>query len=198
MEVSVKPKNFKLPDTTEGHIRKHVERLGRHVENLHATEVLLSQEPTRSNPHRLQYRVQLTLHTRNNIIRSEVSNSEVLTAVDEAMENVSRQVERHKARRTRKKKGSLGLGRQAADLAAQDLLDAPELPEATEDSANGAGEIVRVKSFTVKPMFPEDAVEQMELLGHNFFVFLNAADERMSVVYRRNDGNYGLIQPELS
>jgi putative sigma-54 modulation protein len=59
------------------------------------------------------------------------------------------------------------------------------------------GSVVRVKGFSVKPMFPEDAIEQMELLGHDFFVFMNASDERVNVLYRRNDGNYGLIQPEF-
>ena len=59
------------------------------------------------------------------------------------------------------------------------------------------GAIVRVKSFILKPMFPEDAIEQMELLGHTFFVFMNASDERLNVLYRRNDGNYGQLQPEF-
>jgi putative sigma-54 modulation protein len=59
------------------------------------------------------------------------------------------------------------------------------------------GRIVRVKTFSIKPIFPEDAIEQMELLGHSFFVFWNASDERVNVIYRRNDGNYGLIQPEF-
>ena len=70
------------------------------------------------------------------------------------------------------------------------------VPEELAEDEVGA--IVRVKRFNVKPMFPEEAIEQMELLGHSFFVFWNAADERMNVVYRRKDGDYGLLQPELS
>jgi len=60
------------------------------------------------------------------------------------------------------------------------------------------GDIVRVKQFSVEPMYPEEAIEQMELLGHSFYVFYNAGEERLNVLYRRSDGNYGLLQPELS
>src|SRR5439155_17870735 len=70
------------------------------------------------------------------------------------------------------------------------------VPEETAEDEVGA--IVRVKRFNVKPMFPEEAIEQMELLGHSFFVFWNAGDERMCVLYRRNDGDYGLLEPELT
>jgi putative sigma-54 modulation protein len=57
---------------------------------------------------------------------------------------------------------------------------------------------VRVKRFSVQPMWPEEAIEQMELLGHSFYVFYNAGEEQLNVLYRRTDGNYGLLQPEFS
>jgi putative sigma-54 modulation protein len=60
------------------------------------------------------------------------------------------------------------------------------------------GEIVRVKRFEVRPMSPEEAIEQMDLLGHRFYLFLNADEDAINVVYRRNDGNYGLLQPEFT
>jgi putative sigma-54 modulation protein len=60
------------------------------------------------------------------------------------------------------------------------------------------GEVVRVKRFSVQPMWPEEAIEQMELLGHSFYVFYNAGEEQLNVLYRRTDGNYGLLQPEFS
>ena len=68
-------------------------------------------------------------------------------------------------------------------------------PEAVYEEANY--DVVRVKKFTVKPMSVEDAITQMELLGHDFFLFMNEETEIMSVLYRRNDGSYGLLQPEL-
>jgi putative sigma-54 modulation protein len=221
MELVIRPKNFKLASGIEGQIRKRVERLPRHLDNLQSAEVVLSQQPTHLTPQRFQYVAQLTLHTRNSLIRSEVTDPELLTAVDQAMDRLSRQIERYKGRHHRRRKGVKGVGKSSAELA--DLGVVPDMPSVKEMAAPAAREeadeapagtqafsgdgleddeeengIVRVKRFTVKPMFPEEAIEQMELLGHNFFVFWNAADERMSVVYRRNDGDYGLLEPELA
>ena len=216
MELTIRPKNFKLADNLESQIRKRVERLPRHLDNLQSAEVILSQEPTRLNPQRFQYVAQLTIHTRNNLIRSEVADDQLLTAVDEAMDRLSRQIERFKGKHYGKRKGLPGLGKSSADIAAK--APVPVAPGVAEMAAptqtaletnegvastdgvedEDVGGIVRVKRFQMTPMFPEEAIEQMELLGHSFFVFYNAADERIGVVYRRKDGDYGLLEPELS
>lgn len=222
MEVTIRPKNFKLSQDLEGQVRKRLERLTRHLDNLEQSEVLLTQEPTRFNAQRMQYVAQVTLRTRNNnLIRSEVRNADLLTAVDEAMDRLTRQIERFKGRYYQRKKGKMGVGKSSADVV--NMRPVPEGPSVVEMAApaqaapegvpqgaaahpvpNGhgieedLGEIVRVKRFNITPMHPEDAVEEMELLGHNFFVFYNAEEERINVLYRRNDGNYGLLQPELS
>lgn len=222
MELTIRPKNFKLADNIEIQVRKRVERLPRFLENVQTAEVVLSQQPTRLTPQRFQYVAQLTLQTPDNVIRSEVADPELLTAMDEVISNISRQIERYKGRHTRKRKGNAGLGRGSADVAnTGPLPQAPSVVEtaaparsdlsaaATTTKGNGSsahsveveeegGNIVRVKRFRAKPMYPEEAVEQMELLGHSFFVFWNAADERINVVYRRNDGDYGLLEPELT
>lgn len=222
MEVVIRPKNFKLASGIETQVRKRIERLVHHVDhedNVQSAEVLLSQQPTHLTPQRFQYVAQLTLHTRKNVIRSEVADPELLTAIDQAMDHLTRQIQRHKGRHYRRHKGNKGLGKSSADLADMGPLPAPPtvVERASPDSSdlavtppdrNGAargdladdeiGGIVRVKRFTVTPMFPEEALEQMELLGHDFFVFWNAADERMSVLYRRHDGDYGLLEPELA
>jgi putative sigma-54 modulation protein len=218
MDVTIRPKNFKLAGDIEEQIRKRIDRLSRHIDNITSTEVILSQQTTHLNAQRFEYRAQFTLHTRNNnLIRSEVSNPELLTAVDQAMDHLSRQVERYRTRHDRRKKGSPGLRKStpAPDANFPGILDLQETgssslspatsadgiatggsyDEGDEDEERG---VVRVKRFNVKPMFPEDAIEEMELLGHSFFVFMNASDEQVNVLYRRNDGNYGLIQPDLS
>jgi putative sigma-54 modulation protein len=219
MELTIRPKNFKLASGTESHIRKRLERLPRHLDNLESAEVILSQEPTRLAPHRVTYVAQLTLHTKNNLIRSEVANPELLTAVDEAVDHLSRQIERLKGRFYRK--GRPGLGKSSANVVAissearsvVEMAEPAKLPQPARGrkrapkvqppSPDGLvedeiGTIVKVKRFSVNPMYPDEAIEQMELLGHTFFVFWNAADEHMNVVYRRKDGDYGLLQPELS
>ncbi|HEY0072290.1 MAG TPA: ribosome-associated translation inhibitor RaiA [Chloroflexia bacterium] len=211
MSVNIRPKNFKLEPKIEEHIRKHLTKRNRQVDDLESTEVVLSQQPTRLNAQRFQYVAQVTLHTRHDIIRSEVAHDEVLTAVDQALANLDKQLERRKTRLSRRKRGGQGLGRSAAAMnvstAEPSVIEmaAPARPAAeafpgngrstNEDEDNGA--IVRVKRFRMKPMDPEEAIDQMELLGHNFYVFWNVDQERVGVVYRRNDGDYGLIEPEL-
>jgi putative sigma-54 modulation protein len=229
MEVIIRPKNFKLSSSIENQIRKRVERLPRHLDNLQSAEVILSQQPTHLTPQRFQYVAQLTLHTSHNLLRSEVADPELLTAVDQVLSRLNRQIERFKGRHYRRHKGSPGLGKSSADYADRSEPASPrsEAPSVVEMAApakparkprkgeqpapqpeslpgNGLvddediGSIVRVKRFNVKPMYPEEAIEQMELLGHSFFLFWNAADERISVLYRRKDGDYGLLEPELT
>ncbi|NIQ56122.1 MAG: ribosome-associated translation inhibitor RaiA, partial [Gammaproteobacteria bacterium] len=77
----------------------------------------------------------------------------------------------------------------------QAAVESPPVEEPVEESE---GEIVRVKRFEVRPMTPEEAIEQMELLGHLFYVFFNAEEDGINVVYKRDDGDYGLLQPELT
>ncbi len=216
MDVTIRPKNFRLSDSQETQIRKRVERLPRHLDNLEQGEVLLSMEPTHYNSQRHQFVAQITLRTRNhNLIRSEVTHADLLTAVDDAISRVSRQIERFKGRYYQKKKGKLGIGKSSADLVTLNTVPANSGPSpstvdttilANEDvnlttgplSDEEVGDIVRIKHFALKPMFPDEAIEQMELLGHSFYVFYNAGEDSLNVLYRRTDGNYGLLQPELS
>jgi putative sigma-54 modulation protein len=211
VEITIRPKNFKLQLGIKSQVQKRVERVTRHLDNLDSCEVILTQEPTHYNAQRVQYVVQLTLRTRNNnLIRSEVSDADLLTGIDQAIDHLARQIERFKGRFYQKNKGKQGVGKSSAEIVAMrgaeagpsDLVE----PTASSQSAlyDGAtnedelGEVVRVKRFSVQAMWPEEAIEQMELLGHSFYVFYNAGEEQLNVLYRRTDGNYGLLQPEFS
>jgi putative sigma-54 modulation protein len=208
VEVTVRPKNFKLQPSIETQVRKRVDRITHHLENLESCEVLLTQEPTRFNAQRIQNVVQITLHTRNNnLIRSEVTDADLLTAIDQAMDHLTRQIERFKGRYYQRKKGKQGVGKSSAEIVTMRPVQPDESEPAVpplsprsngETDEDVLGDIVRVKRFNVQPMYPEEALEQMELLGHNFYVFYNAGEEKLNVLYRRSDGNYGLLQPELS
>ncbi len=217
MDVNIRTRNFNLSDAQESQIRKRVERLPRHLDNLEQGEILLSMEPTHFNSNRLQYVAQITLTTRNkSVIRSEVTNAELLTAVDEATSHLSRQIERFKGRFYQKKKGKQGVGHSSAEVVTEHTIPnktgpapASALTEPLDMMQTAAfgtgalgeddiGDIVRIKKFEVKPMHPEEAIEQMELLGHSFYVFYNSDDNILNVLYRRTDGNYGLLQPEHS
>lgn len=218
MDVNIRTRNFNLSDTQEAQIRKRVERLPRHLENLDQGEIVLTMEPTHYNSSRHHFVAQITVRTRNNsVIRSEVTNADLLAAVDEASGNLSRQIERFKGRFYQKKRGKQGIGKSSADVVTEHVIPgktgpAPASASPTEpldmmQTANfntgtlpedEIGDIVRVKKFEVKPMHPEEAIEQMELLGHNFYVFYNSDTNILNVLYRRTDGNYGLLQPEYS
>jgi ribosome hibernation promoting factor len=206
MALTVRSKNFKLDAGVETQVRKRIDRVTRHLENVDQSEVLLSQEPTRFTPQRVQHVAQVTLRTKNsNLIRAEVANADLLTAVDEAIAKLERQIERFKGRYYQRKKGKVGVGKSSADMVNVRAAEAEAAPAAVQSTIveNGAvgeddiGDIVRVKRFGVKAMYPEEAIEQMELLGHSFYVFFNANEDELNIVYRREDGNYGLLQPEL-
>ena len=190
MEVTIRPKNFKLQPNIETQVQKRVDRLTHHLENLESCEVILTQEPTRFNAQRVHYVAQLTLRTRNsNLIRSEVTDDDLLAAVDQAIDRLTRQIERFKDRCYQSKKGKQGIGRSSAQVVAShpqptdpsDAVPAPAPPTRLSDGTQDEedlGDIVRVKRFNMEPMYPEEAIEQMELLGHNFFVFYNAGEKR--------------------
>lgn len=213
MDIVVRSRNFNLTDDQAVQVRSRVDRLSRHLDNLEYGEVLLTMEPTHFNSNHYQFVAQITLRTRsNNVIRSEVTNADLLAAVDDGATRLSRQIERFKGRFYHKK-GKGSVRKPLPD--ASSFQTGPIYSESASDgsvadggqaatfvtgplSEDDLGDIVRTKRFAAKPMHPDEAIEQMELLGHNFYVFFNAAENNLNVLYRRTDGNYGLLQPELS
>ena len=124
--------------------------------------------------------VEITVNAGGVILRAEESSNDMYLSIDHAIDKLESQIRRH---RTKLEKRI-----HAAELEPA-YEEAPVYEEATYD-------VVRTKKFAVKPMSVEDAIAQMELLGHDFFLFLNEEVNVMCVLYRRNDGTYGLLQPE--
>ena len=116
------------------------------------------------------------------ILRAEESTSDIFASIDASADKMYRQMARYKGKRQDRWQASA----EALPLPDEEPVEEPD------------GEIVRVKRFQVRPMSSEEAVEQMELLGHQFFVFLNADENSINVLYQRDDGDYGLLQPELA
>ena len=129
-------------------------------------------------------KIEVTIPMKGNIIRSEQVSNDMYVSIDLVEEVIERQL--------RKYKNKLVAKNQEGSNFSKTLF---ETEESIED---GEVKIVRTKRFGIKPMYPEDACVQMELLGHNFFVFFNAENEEVNVVYKRKDGSYGLIEPEFS
>jgi len=180
MDIQLSSRNLEITPRLRQYVEKKVSKLGRYLPELTEVRVDLAVENTRSSDQRQV--AQLTAWVGGTVLRAEERSGDLFTAIDAAMDKMRRQISRYKERRQdRWQRG--GEGRIQA-------------PAATEEGTE-EGTIVRIKRFDMVPMSPEEAIEQMELLGHQFFVFLNAEEGGINVVYRRRDGNYGLIQPEI-
>ena len=127
-------------------------------------------------------KIEVTIPVKGNIIRSEQVSNDMYVSIDLVEEIIERQLKKYKTKLVDKK--------QSAGFFSQDFIEKDYMDE--EDV-----KIVRTKKFDIKPMYPEDACIQMELLGHNFFVFCNAETDEVNVVYKRKGNTYGLIEPEV-
>ena len=129
-------------------------------------------------------KIEVTIPVKGGIIRSEQQSNDMYVSIDLVEEVIERQL--------RKYKNKLVAKHQEGSNFTSSFYD-------TEDTADdGDIKIVRSKKFGIKPMYPEDACVQMELLGHDFFVFCNAETDEVNVVYKRKNGSYGLIEPEFN
>ena len=186
MELIIKGKNLEVEEAAQEYIRDKLAKLERHLPDLDEVKVELTHEMTKAVEKR--YVAQVTINTHGTLLRGEERASNITAAIDNVTDVLNRQIERFKGRLYRSKRRTPPRKQLAAELTV------PEEEEAVEEQRG----IVKVKHFPVKPMSPEEAVEQMELLSHDFFIFFNAENDHFSVLYRRGDGDYGLIEPELA
>lgn len=128
-------------------------------------------------------KIEVTIPVKGNIIRSEQESSDMYVSIDLVEEIIERQLRKYKTKLIAKHQGGHDFRQEFIDE--DNGLDPDDI------------QIVRTKRFGIKPMFPEDACIQMELLGHSFYVFSNAETDEVNVVYKRKNGTYGLIEPEF-
>lgn len=128
-------------------------------------------------------KIEVTIPVKGSIIRSEQVSDDMYVSIDLVEEVIERQLRKYKNK--------------LIDKHHEGGNFQPEFVDLEDDIADGEIKIIRTKRFGIKPMFPEDACVQMELLGHNFFVFSNAETDEVNVVYKRKNGTYGLIEPEF-
>jgi putative sigma-54 modulation protein len=182
MELMIKGKNVEVTDRLRDYVEKKIGKLDRYLPSITEAWVELSTEGARAAQDRQV--CQVTVRSNGTILRAEERSDDMFTSIDTVLDKMYRQIARYKGKRKNRWRG--------AGMAAEPLpLELEEEPE--EESSS----IVRVKTFAMTPMHPDEAVEQMELLGHDFFVFFNADEGQVNVIYRRKDGDYGLLQPEL-
>lgn len=180
--------DLEINEHLEDYVEKKIRRLVRPLENILSIRVDLTYNPATRNADS-RARAQITIRGKRLILRTEEYGDDVFTALDKAVDAMERRVERIKGRRYGKR--PVKHAEIAAELMEQTLQD-----EIREEEARPR--IVRRKRFLLTPMDEEEAIEQMELLGHDrFFIFLNARTNQINVLYKRRDGSYGLIEPEL-
>jgi len=183
MELTIKGKNLEVTDRLYDYVHQKIGKLDRYLPSISEAWVELSVEGTRA-AHDSQV-CQVTVRSNGTILRAEERSDDIFHSIDTVLDKMYRQIARYKGKRKNRWRGA------GAPIEPLPL----ELDEELEDEASS---IVRFKRFRMAPMMPEEAIEQMELLGHNFFVFYNADEGQLNVLYCRKDGNYGVIQPELA
>jgi putative sigma-54 modulation protein len=194
MQLVLKGKNFVISDRIRDYVEKKVGKLDRYLPDISEARVEITQEKTKSAKDRNI--VQITLRSKGTILRAEDRSEAIYAAIDTAVDKIHRQIVRYKGKREARWKGQNKKAQQQIQMG--EML--PELDQETMAALveEQDREIVRVKKFLMNPMTEDEAMEQMELLGHNFFVFFNANLNRVNVLYRRSDTNYGLLDPELA
>ena len=188
MELIFKAHHQQLDEPFKAYARRKLDRLSRYLPMVREAVVELRHERTRSAEQR--YVVQVTVNSNGTWLRAEERAAEPRAAVDLASDALARQVRRHKDRVYRS--GHAGHQRARATVREPEVEESPE-----DDDTLVRGHVVREKRFPIQVMSVEEAAEQMELLGHNFFLFHDSDDDgNYALLYRRRDGDYGLIRPE--
>lgn len=180
-------RNIDVTDAMREHAMEKLDKLSRYSEHIVDAKVVMSYAAD-GNP-ALPARVEVQLNLPHGIVRAEENGPDTYAATDMVVEKLERQLKRFKERKLSKRTQDATLNE--GELPPLPLGDLPAEPEAAE----GTGEIVRVKRHVLRPMTPEDAAMQMEALGHSFFVFRNMETDEVGVIYLRDDGDYGLIEP---
>lgn len=176
MKIKIFGKNIEVTEGIKNAVEEKLGKLDKYFNEEIRADVTLS-------VNRNEQKVEVTIPVKGNIIRAEEISEDMYASIDMVEETIERQLVKYKSKLIDKKKSY-------RDNFTEDYIDADY-----EDEDESAVKIVRTKSFGVKPMDPEEACVQMELLGHNFFVFLNADTDEVNVVYKRKGGTYGLIEP---
>ena len=184
MRVTVKGRNVQVTDALKNYAEKKLQKLTKYFHNIKEAQVTQSIQ-------RNWHIVEVLVEGDGIFLRSEERSGDMYASIDAAVDKLEKQLERFKGKllaHPRPAEGAL-TGEEGTDQGLEELSD--------EESEEGLPTVVKTKRFAIKPMTAEEAAMQMELINHDFFVFLNAETEQVNVLYRRKDGNYGLIEPEF-
>ncbi|MEZ0536210.1 ribosome hibernation-promoting factor, HPF/YfiA family [Caldicellulosiruptoraceae bacterium PP1] len=176
MKFIISGKNIEITNALRERVEKKLSKLEKYIKKDVDVHVTLSVE-------KIRHIIEVTIPFYGMILRAEEESTDMYSAIDLVIESLERQIRKYKTKISKRTK-------EAESLRYITSIDFEE-EEQTEDFI-----IAKTKKFPIKPMSVEEAILEMNLVGHNFFVFLNGDTEKVNVVYKRNDGAYGLIEPE--
>lgn len=182
MNINIRGENLEVTSALRDYVDKKLGRLERYLNTPLPTDVQVTLNVIKDKQN-----VEVTIPLPGVMLRAEEKNDDMYASIDLVVDKLERQIRKHKTKVNRKfsKDGGLrSLFNESYDSTAPAYID-------EEDEL----EVVRTKRFTMKPMDVEEAILQMNLIGHNFFVFANMETDQINVVYKRDDGRYGLIEP---
>ncbi len=180
MQFQVKGRNLEVSDAIRSYAEEKLGKLERQLTDPRVElELAVEKNPSIAENHVAE----ATIWTNGPVLRAREATSDMRASIDQLVDKLERQVTRYKTQ-----------GRSRRRRAARSKEPMPETIPVIADEADPL--IVKTKQFTVSPMTPSEAVLQLELIGHDFFVFRNGDSNEINVVYRRRDGNYGLIEPQ--
>lgn len=185
MKLVVQGRNIDITDALTDHAEEKMRRLVKYLSDGAMCDLELSVE---KNPSIAENQVaEATIHTKGPVIRGREASSDMYASIDLLVDKLERQVKKYREKMVarRQKASEESVVEQGFTLPEEEETEDADLPQ-----------IVKVKQFMVKPMTPEEAALQLELVGHDFFVFTNVDTEDTAVVYKRRDGDYGLIEPQ--
>ena len=176
MRITITGRNIELKEGLKAAVEDKLGKLEKYFAPDTEVFVTLSVEKERQ-------KIEVTIPVKGNIVRSEQVSNDMYVSIDLVEEVIERQLKKYKKKLISKQQNAASFRKEFIEK---------------ETDVDDEIRIIRTKRFDMKPMYPEDACVQMELLGHNFFVFCNAESEEVNVVYKRNGNTYGLIEPEFS
>jgi len=179
MKLQIITKNVEVSEAIQEQVKKKVSKLSRYLPTIDEGKIEILKENAKLPQQR--FTIQVTLNSKGILIKAQEKAEDIRTALDNVTAALTNRIKRYKGKLYDKGRG--------ISLARQGTTEEAEQTEAPK-------KIVKSKHFLIKPMLQDEAINQMELLGHDFFLFISAETGKLSLLYHRKDGNYGLIETE--
>jgi putative sigma-54 modulation protein len=186
VRITIRGKNLTVSDQDSDYVERKMHRLERMLDERSEADVELRLEGNRKVAD--SHVVEVSLLIDGQSLRGEAAASTFMAATDEVVDRLERRTVEYKERPR---------DRRRAERERYSEASAAQTAAAVPHAARDESPVVKIKRFAIEPMFEEDAISRMEELGHTFFIFVNAENERVALLYRRRDGRYGLIEPVI-